>query len=848
MNLGAVRGVVMRVSYTPDKKEMEYLELWIPKCRGNFPLFCEKLLGIKLNKGQMRAYKEFKGTDYPVYMLLCGNRFGKGLDNEEKLLTPSGWIKVGDVKKGDILYGRDGRKTEVTGVFPQGVKPSYRFTFDDGAEIVCDNSHLWSVMTSRQRFRKEYSWKGRESLPNKEYGEWVVRETSEIAAYYSRYDGTPPPKQRYTIPVCEPVEFDYAETNLDPYTVGAILGDGSVRHSFSFATGDAEILSYIPYETRKHKARFMYSIIGIKDKLRKDGILGKYSYEKSVPKEYLINSVGVRTRLLQGLMDTDGTIGKNNVIEFSTTSRQLAEDVKFLVLSLGGKCSISERTTSFTHLGVKKKGRLSYRVSIKSMKINPFRLKRKADRFYQKYTTQDRILLKVEKVGERETTCLMVDNQDKLFLSTDFIVTHNTVYEAMEHAFYNFYKVCDSKIDDWTGFEYKTFNCAPSTMNTRVMLKTILSVLRGQLPIKQKDGSYKMNASKLKYFVDSKGLNNYTRIPDQGPFSIRFSNGSQFWAFTLGQSHGDTIQGDAWMRATYDEFGRSGNPEKEIDDITPRLFQYKGKLEIITTPDIENEEAIGYIMDKKDKIEAGELRWGLFEGSTLENEYVDESDLERATEGMSDDKKAQVMHGRVSLKGATYFDIENVVKIFDENIREEYCPSPHKDYYLGLDTAGGGKDYWAITVLEIDKKFRVKYTYYDNKQQPMFNLNHTKNVIDQFKRAGGVVRPVMDYSNEAGSIYYNDMVEYSPIKYRFGTQKKTGKSTKADLLDILRRAINSGMITSPPNRMLKQQLLTYKGPNDDVKQTTDALMSLALSVYWAYKDYLYGKDEIVIDV
>lgn len=424
-----------------------------------------------------------------------------------------------------------------------------------------------------------------------------------------------------------------------------------------------------------------------------------------------------------------------------------------------------------------------------------------------------------------------------------------TVYEACEHLYLNFYKIIEgSVIDDWNMFTYQTFNVAPSTMNTRVLLKTALSICRGQLPIRQKDGSFKMNKSYIRYFVDGPGLNNYQRIPDQGPFSIRFSNQAAFWAFTLGQSHGDTVQGDSWMHGTYDEFGRSKNPDKEIDDLLPRLFQYNGRLEIITTPDIENEEAIAYIMEKKEMIEMGELNWQLFEGSTAENEFVDVKDMEARTMGMSREKRDQILHGSISLKGACYFDIASSVKVF--SLKEElFQPVPGHKYYLGLDTAGSGKDYWAVTIVDVTTlPWKIVYTYYDKLNQPAFNINHTKNIIEKWSRNSEYLKVVMDFTNEAGSIYYGDLREYNPIKYRFGTQKKTGRSTKADLLDTFRRVINTELLTSPPNRMLRNQIVSYKGPMDDEKQTTDALMSVALACFYPFKEYIFGLGEIIYDL
>ena len=67
-----------------------------------------------------------------------------------------------------------------------------------------------------------------------------------------------------------------------------------------------------------------------------------HSNKKFIPKQYLLNSVNNRIKILQGLIDTDGEVDANNIY-FSTTSNQLAKDIQFLVHSLGGTCKITNR-------------------------------------------------------------------------------------------------------------------------------------------------------------------------------------------------------------------------------------------------------------------------------------------------------------------------------------------------------------------------------------------------------------------------------------------------------------------------------------------------------------------------
>ncbi len=67
-------------------------------------------------------------------------------------------------------------------------------------------------------------------------------------------------------------------------------------------------------------------------------LMGKRAEEKAVPDAYLVAPIPVRHAVLQGLMDTDGTLAKSGLnVSFSSVSPELAEQVAWLVRSLGGR-------------------------------------------------------------------------------------------------------------------------------------------------------------------------------------------------------------------------------------------------------------------------------------------------------------------------------------------------------------------------------------------------------------------------------------------------------------------------------------------------------------------------------
>jgi DNA-binding XRE family transcriptional regulator len=82
---------------------------------------------------------------------------GKALEASTPVLTPTGWKAIGELQVGDLVSGASGQPVRVMGVYPQGKRPAYRVTFNDGISVVCDLDHLWAVNTKwRQHAKRPY--------------------------------------------------------------------------------------------------------------------------------------------------------------------------------------------------------------------------------------------------------------------------------------------------------------------------------------------------------------------------------------------------------------------------------------------------------------------------------------------------------------------------------------------------------------------------------------------------------------------------------------------------------------------------------------------------------------------
>jgi hypothetical protein len=363
-----------------------------------------------------------------VMLLAAAGGTGKALTLSSKILTPTGWKFMGDIQLGDEVIAGDGSITTVTGVFPQGKKPIFRVQMNDGATAHCCDEHLWLTKTQGDR----------------DYGrDWSVRPLKEIRETLHLYKNHGRKDRNHSIPMVGPVQFYEQDLSIHPYLLGVILGDGHISsNNCNITISDPEItrrVSDLLPEGNTLKIHdqgkncITYGILSngceknVRDALRKLDLWGCRAWEKFVPAQYLHGSVQQRIDLLHGLMDTDGTTDGTSTV-FDSSSKALRDAVVFIVQSLGGKVSCSERQPWFTYQGEKKQGRIGYRAFISMPPgFKSFSIEAKASKEIErtKYVPS-RLIDSIEYIGEDEAQCIMVDHPSHTYVTDDFIVTHNT--------------------------------------------------------------------------------------------------------------------------------------------------------------------------------------------------------------------------------------------------------------------------------------------------------------------------------------------------------------------------------------------------------------------------------------
>jgi phosphate starvation-inducible PhoH-like protein len=346
---------------------------------------------------------------------------GRAQPVDQPVLTPDGWQPIGSLRVGDLVIGADGRPTAVLGVYPQGRREVFRVSAQDGSSTLCCAEHLWFVTTPDDR-------------KHRKAGRVVM--TQEMVGRLRRNH-----QHRYELPLLQaPAELPGRDVPLDPYALGLLLGDGCLTTTTTptFATGDSELA-----EARHiHGGRGGVIVANpVTTALRELGLAGTRSSTKFVPQDYLLNAPDVRLAVLQGLLDSDGgpvaQRGRTCRIQYTTCSPRLRDDVVFLVRSLGGVASWRCRPAAGRAPGRAKGRDVHHRSDAFIMDIRlppavePFRLERKAATYREHGGGRPmRFVEAIEPAGEAETVCIQVAAADSLYVTDDFLVTHNTLNDS----------------------------------------------------------------------------------------------------------------------------------------------------------------------------------------------------------------------------------------------------------------------------------------------------------------------------------------------------------------------------------------------------------------------------------
>lgn len=360
---------------------------------------------------------------------------GKAIANDENIPMADGTFrKVKDIKVGDYLIGQDGKPTKVLARYPQPIQKLYRVTLSDGREQILSGGHLmpvWKIGYHEGIISKLHAIPLRDMLSN------YLRCSKPS-------NGRVIKASRYSVPMTDPIAYQEQKHTIDPYALGILLAEGSLSsiarsNELVISSNEIDVVEHFMeysgltgYTKNAHNYGYSFpkykngGIDIIKDAIKSFG-LATTTTHKFIPNEYLYDSISNRMKLLQALIDTDGTIihnkgGSSYQVGFSTSSLQLSKDFKTLVRGLGiGITSYVDNrraNPNYTFTLFTPKQIFTSNKHISIIKDNNLH-----------YKSNKHIAVKIrniEPIGMGNSTCFTVDNKDHLFLINDYIVTHNT--------------------------------------------------------------------------------------------------------------------------------------------------------------------------------------------------------------------------------------------------------------------------------------------------------------------------------------------------------------------------------------------------------------------------------------
>lgn len=435
--------------------------------------------------------KPFNFSKYPMQRQIADDmhdnldcmkpsQVGLALALDTPILTSKGWSSMGQLAIGDQLYDEQGQFCKVTYISPVYTDHvCYQLEFDTGEVIVADANHRWYVEGDKA-FNEHQLW-GKTGKPAEGFGRTGVVTTQMLSENY-RVKG----RNLFAIPVTKPLVGDHVELPVEPYFLGFWLGDGH-SHSSTVTVHDSDFrsfreamtsLGYEISESSRKGSTACYRVSLPRDKdicprghsKKQEGVVGPWktcarcvqqnrgklpreesvAYDtlyarlgsldviknKSIPKEYLLASYEQRLALLQGLMDTDGSVTKRGRCSFYNTNAGFVSQVEQLIHSLGFKVRTRWKTPSPGVLtngqvinSVKPLAEVSF-VAYSDTKI--FKLTRKQARLgtLEKGRPQEalrRRIVSVKRVDTVDVRCITVDSPSHLFLAgRGLIPTHNT--------------------------------------------------------------------------------------------------------------------------------------------------------------------------------------------------------------------------------------------------------------------------------------------------------------------------------------------------------------------------------------------------------------------------------------
>ena len=370
------------------------------------------------------------------YLRSASSGTGKALPNEQIIPTPSGFKKVGDIKKGEYLFDENGLPTKVLAIHPQPRKKRrFRLYLSDGRTIDCCRNHLWEFEINNNEVKVEETQEIRKRLKNKE----VLK-----------------------IKINKAVQWRHKSTKVTPYIFGllyanAVLDIDTPKDVLLYRCGDREIIHNI-CEFNNWRAEKVSAATYIFFDSNNGYIENNHLFDnKKIPEDYIINDINSREALLRGFLDACGLVDEYGNVKMVFSCDEIEQSMKTLIYSLGyyvEKYQVSrylQEKHKYLQGQFYLKCPLEKTPTLFSDSNRASKLMTALTNHPEKKIFNDKLtILKIREINNESTkmTCFTVSSPSHLFLAKDFIVTHNTRSMIADAC----YIACDQYYDESFGW------------------------------------------------------------------------------------------------------------------------------------------------------------------------------------------------------------------------------------------------------------------------------------------------------------------------------------------------------------------------------------------------------------
>ncbi len=353
---------------------------------------------------------------------------GKAQPLDARVRTPGGWRAMGSLAVGDALASVDGAPSVVTGVYPQGLRQVYRVQFSDGRSCECCAEHLWRV-----HYR---GWTAPRILSTARVVQMLAR---------PRYRG------RLSIDMASGIAGADAKLPVDPWVLGALLGDGDLAHTAlrlataveemraRLAARAAETCELVPVGSHEYRRAQPQrgSAPGEVDidphplmqAIRSLGLWATHSHEPFIPRPYLDASYRQRLDLMRGLLDRDGWVERRGAVRHATSSAALSRDFVELARSLGAWCTVARKRASCRLERPRFAGHDCFISTIDHpdpQSLFLFAEQPMGEADVDRRRGRRPTFTSIERSRVAAVQCIAVSHPARLYVTDDHVVTHNT--------------------------------------------------------------------------------------------------------------------------------------------------------------------------------------------------------------------------------------------------------------------------------------------------------------------------------------------------------------------------------------------------------------------------------------